>query len=88
MSKFNVKTKVDDASLAKLTFQLKNSNYNVVQEGKFVYAYKGLIGRISPVIVHASIILILFGSVIGSASGFMSQELVPTNTLVSSTKCY
>jgi cytochrome c biogenesis protein len=81
MSKFNVKTKVDDASLAKLTFQLKNSNYNVVQEGKFVYAYKGLIGRISPVIVHASIILILFGSVIGSASGFMSQELVPTNTL-------
>jgi len=33
------------------------------------------------VIVHASIILILFGSVIGSASGFMTQELVPTNTL-------
>ena len=81
MSKFNVKTKVDDASLAKLTFQLKDSNYNVVQEGKFIYAYKGLIGRISPVIVHASIILILFGSVIGSASGFMTQELVPTNTL-------
>lgn len=81
MSKFNVKTRVDDASLAKLTFQLKNSNYNVIQEGKFVYAYKGLIGRISPVIVHASIILILFGSVIGSSSGFMSQELVPTNTL-------
>ena len=81
MSKFNVKTKVDDASLAKLTFQLKDSNYNVVQEGKFIYAYKGLIGRISPVIVHASIILILFGSVIGSASGFMTQELVLTNTL-------
>jgi len=81
MSKFYVKTKVDDGSLAKLTFQLKDSNYNVVQEGKFIYAYKGLIGRISPVIVHASIILILFGSVVGSASGFMTQELVPTNTL-------
>ena len=81
MNKFKVKTIIDDASLAKLTFQLKNSNYNVVQEGQFIYAYKGLIGRISPVIVHASIILILFGSVIGSASGFMTQELVPTNTL-------
>jgi cytochrome c biogenesis protein len=81
MNKFKVKTIVDDASLAKLIFQLKESNYNVVQEGKFIYAYKGLIGRISPVIVHASIILILFGSVIGSASGFMTQELVPTNTL-------
>jgi cytochrome c biogenesis protein len=81
MNKFKVKSIVDDASLAKLIFQLKESNYNVVQEGKFIYAYKGLIGRISPVIVHASIILILFGSVIGSASGFMTQELVPTNTL-------
>ena len=81
MNKFKVKSIVDDASLAKLIFQLKESNYNVVQDGKFIYAYKGLIGRISPVIVHASIILILFGSVIGSASGFMTQELVPTNTL-------
>lgn len=81
MNKFKVKTIVDGASLAKLTFQLKNSNYNVIQEGRFIYAYKGLIGRVSPVIVHASIILILFGSVIGSASGFMTQELVPTNTL-------
>ena len=81
MNKFKVKTMVDGASLAKLTFQLKNSNYNVIQEGRFIYAYKGLIGRVSPVIVHASIILILFGSVIGSASGFMTQELVPTNTL-------
>ena len=41
MSKFNVKTKVD-ASLTKLSFQLKNNNYNVVQEGGFIYAYKGL----------------------------------------------
>jgi len=73
--------KIDDASLTKLAFQLKSNNYNVVQEGDSIYAYKGLIGRISPVIVHASIILVLFGSVIGSASGFMTQELVPTNTL-------
>ncbi|MGY8951204.1 MAG: cytochrome c biogenesis protein [Flavobacteriales bacterium] len=81
MSKFNVKMTMSDASLTKLSFQLKNNNYNVVQEGGFIYAYKGLIGRISPIIVHASIILILFGSVIGSASGFMTQELVPTNNL-------
>mgnify|MGYP000548320395 CR=1 FL=1 len=81
MKKFNVKMKIDDASLTKLAFQLKSHNYNVVQEGDSIYAYKGLIGRISPVIVHASIILVLFGSVIGSASGFMTQELVPTNTL-------
>lgn len=81
MKNFNVKITLSHASLNKLAFQLKNNNYNVVQEGRFIYAYKGLIGRISPIIVHASIILILFGSVIGSASGFMTQELVPTNNL-------
>jgi cytochrome c biogenesis protein len=81
IKKFNVKISLNDASLNKLAFQLKNNNYNVVQEGGFIYAYKGLIGRISPIIVHASIILILFGSVIGSASGFMTQELVATNNL-------
>lgn len=81
MKKFNVKISLSHASLNKLAFQLKNNNYNVVQEGRFIYAYKGLVGRISPIIVHASIILILFGSVIGSASGFMTQELVPTNNL-------
>ena len=81
MKKFNVRKEIENASLAKLVFQLKNNNYNVIQEGNFVYAYKGLIGRISPIVVHASIILILFGSVVGNVSGFMTQELVPTNTL-------
>ena len=81
MKKLNVKKEVENGSLAKLVFQLKNNNYNVIQEGRSVYAYKGLIGRISPIVVHASIILILFGSVVGSVSGFMTQELVPTNTL-------
>ena len=81
LKKFNVKIEMDNASLTKLAFQLKSNNYNVIQEGRFIYAYKGLIGRISPIIVHASIILVLFGSVIGSASGFMTQELVPTNNL-------
>lgn len=81
INKFNLKATVDGANLTKLALQLKNNNYNVVQEGNSIYAYKGLIGRISPVIVHASIILILFGAVIGNAAGFMTQELVPTNTL-------
>ena len=81
MNKLNVKSTIDNGSLTKLIFQLKNNNYNVIQEGQSIYAYKGLIGRISPVIVHASMILVLFGSIIGTASGFMTQELVPTNTL-------
>jgi cytochrome c biogenesis protein len=42
-----------------------------------VYCYKGLIGRIAPIVVHFSMILILFGTIIGSLFGFKAQEIVP-----------
>ena len=42
-----------------------------------MYAYKGLPGKIGPIIVHASFIMILFGALLGNLSGFVSQELVP-----------
>jgi cytochrome c biogenesis protein len=42
-----------------------------------VYCYKGLIGRIAPIIVHFSMILILVGTIVGSLFGFKAQEIVP-----------
>ena len=42
-----------------------------------MYCYKGLIGRIGPVVVHFSMILILLGSVLGALGGFKAQEIVP-----------
>ena len=42
-----------------------------------IYCYKGLIGRIAPIIVHVSMILVLIGTVIGSLFGFKAQEIVP-----------
>ena len=42
-----------------------------------IYCYKGLIGRIAPIIVHFSMILILLGTIIGSLFGFKAQEIVP-----------
>ena len=41
------------------------------------YCYKGLIGRIAPIIVHFSMILILVGTIVGSLFGFKAQEIVP-----------
>ena len=77
---------MDNASLTKLSFQLKTIITMLSKKVVLFMHIKGLIGRISPIIVHASIILVLFGSVIGSASGFMTQELVPTNTSFSFTQ--
>ena len=53
-----------------------------------MYAYKGLPGKIGPIVVHASLIMILFGAVLGNLSGFVSQELVPLRWNFSYTKCY
>ena len=60
-----------------LAFQLHDSNYNFFRQGKKNYAYSGFLGRIGPVVVHASIILLLIGSTIGSFGGYISQEIVP-----------
>lgn len=51
--------------------------YSIFQQSRTVYAYKGLIGRIGPIIVHLSIICILGGSIIGSINGFNAQEFIP-----------
>jgi cytochrome c biogenesis protein len=42
-----------------------------------IYCYKGLIGRIAPIVVHFSMILVLVGTIIGSLFGFKAQEIVP-----------
>ena len=36
-----------------------------------------MIGRIAPIVVHFSMILILIGTVIGSINGFKAQEIIP-----------
>jgi cytochrome c biogenesis protein len=77
LKKIGVSFNLPKTSLSKLAFVLKSSDYNVIQKGNLLYAYKGLPGKIGPIVVHASLIMILFGAVLGNLSGFVSQELVP-----------
>ena len=71
------------AELPKLTLdQLKSSltakRYRVFQEGETLYARKGLVGRIGPILVHASMLIILLGAILGSMVGFTAQEMTPS----------
>ena len=68
---------INNISLNQFLFKLKESQYSIFQQKNIIYCYKGLIGRLAPVIVHFSMILILFGSVIGSINGFKAQEIIP-----------
>lgn len=81
LQKFELSFCIKNTNLSKLNFQLYSANYNIIQQGPFLYAYKGLIGKLGPIIVHASIIIILFGSILGNLSGFTAQELIPVRQI-------
>lgn len=79
-SQFNkLKSKFIGTSISKgqLCYKLINEEYAVFQKYSCFYGYKGLIGRVGPVIVHLSIICILIGSIFGAVRGFNAQEFVP-----------
>nr|YP_009182371.1 cytochrome c biogenesis protein [Costaria costata]ALF62915.1 cytochrome c biogenesis protein [Costaria costata]WAM62515.1 Cytochrome c biogenesis protein [Costaria costata] len=60
-----------------LSYTLLKKEYSLFQQSNSFYAYKGLISRIGPIIVHLSIICVLLGSTLGALKGFNSQELIP-----------
>jgi cytochrome c biogenesis protein len=64
-------------SFNKILSRIKRNQYSIFQQKNIIYCYKGLIGRIAPILVHFSMILVLFGTIIGSLFGFKAQEIVP-----------
>jgi len=56
-------------------------NFYIYQRKNLIYGYKGLIGRISPILVHISLILILLGSSLGAFDNFKAQEMLPKGEL-------
>lgn len=76
-SKLKIFTILTNFSVNKILAQIQQNQYSIFQQKNFVYCYKGLIGRIAPILVHFSMILILVGTIIGSLFGFKSQEIIP-----------
>ena len=64
-----------------ILLKLQNMNFYVYQNESLIYGYRGLIGRISPILVHFSLIIILLGSSIGAFQNFKAQELLPKGEL-------
>lgn len=66
-------------SLETLNQILQKRSYKVFQaENNTLYARKGIIGKIGPIIVHIGIVVTLLGSIWGAMTGFMAQEMVPS----------
>jgi cytochrome c biogenesis protein len=61
----------------KILLKIQKGHLYLYQNKKLIYGYKGLIGRMSPILVHFSLILILLGSAIGAFNNFKAQEMLP-----------
>jgi cytochrome c biogenesis protein len=70
-------TTLNNFSFNKILSRIKTNQYSIFQQKNIVYCYKGLIGRIAPILVHLSMILVLVGTIVGSLFGFKAQEIVP-----------
>jgi cytochrome c biogenesis protein len=75
--RLKISTLLNDFSFTKVLLRIKENKYSIFQQKNIIYCYKGLIGRIAPIVVHFSMILILLGTIIGSLFGFKAQEIVP-----------
>jgi cytochrome c biogenesis protein len=49
----------------------------VFMDGGRLYAFKGLAGRLAPIGVHASLVLIMLGCTAGALGGFKGEVMVP-----------
>jgi len=76
-NRLKISKNISHLNLPQILFKIKEYQYSIFQQKNIVYCYKGLIGRIAPLIVHFSMILILLGSVLGAVGGFKAQEIVP-----------
>ncbi|AFY35763.1 cytochrome c biogenesis protein [Calothrix sp. PCC 7507] len=75
--KLALSAELDTGSLNSLTPILQKQRYKIFQEkDDILYARKGLVGRIGPIIVHVGIVTILLGGIWGAMTGFMAQEMV------------
>ncbi|WP_414576539.1 cytochrome c biogenesis protein [Anabaena sp. CCY 9402-a] len=75
--KLALSAELDTGSVKSLTPLLQNRRYKIFQEKDgILYARKGLVGRIGPIIVHIGIVMILLGGIWGAMTGFMAQEMI------------
>lgn len=76
--KLALSAELSETDLATLATGLTQKRYLVFQDGTQLYGRKGIVGRIGPIVVHASMLLILLGAILGAMTGFFAQEIVPS----------
>lgn len=76
--KFALSAELPQVTLEQVVPLLTQRRYRVFQRDNALYAHRGIVGRVAPIVVHASMILILVGAIWGAMTGFVAQEMVPS----------
>ncbi|MHC5614407.1 MAG: cytochrome c biogenesis protein [Nostoc sp.] len=77
--KLALSAELDTGSLNSLNQILQKRRYKIFpdqEKENLLYARKGIVGRIGPIIVHIGIVAILLGGIWGAMTGFLAQEMV------------
>ncbi|GFH19365.1 C-type cytochrome synthesis protein 1, partial [Haematococcus lacustris] len=65
------------ARVQDLALQLMMRDYQVFVQGRSLYAFKGLAGRLGPIGVHAAMLLVLAGTSYSGFGGFKGTVMLP-----------
>jgi cytochrome c biogenesis protein len=76
--KMALSAELSQGSLEALLPLLQQHRYKIFQDDRKLYAHKGIVGRIGPIVVHAAMLITLVGAIVGSMTGFFAQEMVPS----------
>jgi len=68
--------------VSKALRSLRLSNFYIYQQKTYLYALKGLFGKIGPVLVHISLVSILFGALSGACGRYFAQEFIPKGEII------
>lgn len=74
--KLALSTELNQGSIKSLIPLLEQQNYQVWQQDNALYARKGIIGRIGPIVVHIGMLTVLLGGMWGIFTGFFAQEMI------------
>lgn len=74
LTKFALRTVFPAEGNGLLAEQLRAARYKVHEQDGLLYAHKGVVGRVGPIVVHASLLLIMAGALVGAFGGFKTQR--------------
>lgn len=73
----DIARKVPSARILDLAQALKAKNYQMFVQDGALYGFKGLGGKLGPIGVHASMLAVMAGIVVGSVGGFSGSVMIP-----------